>query len=84
MRNECAEFLFSDDRDLRYSSMDWGGACVYVTVHMETHAVYKRRSSFANGLKSERSRQYKNREDARLQQQESRKDTRLRATVESE
>ena len=52
---------------------------IYVVVHMETHAVCKRTSPFANCLKSEpvckRTRPYENREDARLRQYESRKST---------
>ena len=61
---------------------------VYVTVHMETHAVCKRPSPFVNSLKGEpvckRTRQYENREDARLRKYESRKTTWLRASVECE
>ena len=57
--------------------------CAYVTVHMETHAVCKWPSPFANCLKSEpvcqRPRQYENREGARLRQYESRKAACLRA-----
>ena len=62
--------------------------CICYTVRMESHTISKRRSPFANGLKSEpvykRPRLYKNREDARLRQYESGKATWLRARVESE